>query len=119
MADDSVMIRKSLHHLFANHTKLEICDEAENGLEAVEKAKRLRPDLIILDLSMPIMNGLDAAKAICAILPRVPIILFTLHAKAVSPADAKDACIARVVPKEDAITLVQHAEDLLRDASSS
>jgi chemotaxis response regulator CheB len=114
VADDSPFIRKALCHVFANHPTLEICDEAVNGQEAIEKAEKHRPDLIILDLSMPVLGGLEAAKAICLFLPNVPIILFTMHAEAVRPSDIVDTRILRVVPKEDAITLVRHAEELLR-----
>lgn len=113
VADDSPMVRKALCHLFANHAKLEICDEAENGLEAIQKAEKHRPDLIILDVSMPVMDGLQAAKAIYKILPNVPIILFTMYAEAVRPADIKDSGIVRVISKEQASSLVRHAEDLL------
>jgi CheY-like chemotaxis protein len=114
VADDNAEVRKSLRRLFANHPRLEICDEAADGRDAVEKAAKLDPDLVILDLSMPVMDGLQAAKAICKILPNVPIILFTLHAQAIRPSDIERSCIVRVVAKEEANTLVRHAEDLLR-----
>jgi len=58
---------------------LEVCDEASNGLEAVEKAQESHPDLIILDVTMPLMNGLDAARQIHAFLPQTPILILTMH----------------------------------------
>jgi CheY-like chemotaxis protein len=61
VADDNATIRKMLCRLFADHETLEICDEAVNGAEAVEMAAKLRPQLVILDLSMPVMNGIEAA----------------------------------------------------------
>ncbi len=102
--------------IFSGHQTLEICDEAVDGREAIEKAERHQPDLIILDLAMPVMDGLKAAQAICKILPSVPIILFTLHAKTISDFDLKDSGITRVVPKTEMISLVDHAEELLRVA---
>jgi CheY-like chemotaxis protein len=54
---------------FKREEDLEVCGEAENGRDAIEKAQRLRPDLIVLDLSMPVMNGLDAARVLKRLMP--------------------------------------------------
>ena len=72
------LIRKGLEA----QSWLEVCGEACDGMEAIEKARDLKPDLIVLDLSMPGMNGLEAAVKVQRILPRVPIILFTVHYEA-------------------------------------
>jgi DNA-binding NarL/FixJ family response regulator len=56
-----------------------VCDEAVDGLDAIQHARNAQPDVIILDLTMPKMNGLDAAAALQRILPAVPVILYTLH----------------------------------------
>ncbi|MGA7622067.1 MAG: response regulator transcription factor [Candidatus Acidiferrales bacterium] len=116
VADDNPLIRKMLCELFANHAYLEICDEAVNGQDAVEKARRLRPDLVILDFSMPIMNGLQAAREICKVLPTVPIILFTMFAHAIELSEATTPGVTRVVSKNEASTVVGHAEELLQVA---
>jgi CheY-like chemotaxis protein len=84
VADDNAVIRKALCHLFADHAALEICNEAVNAEEAVAKAIQHLPHLVILDLSVPIMNVLQAAEAIHGVLPNVPIILFTLYAETIS-----------------------------------
>ena len=60
IVDDSAYIRRGLCELFKREVDFEICGEAENGREAIAKARELHPDLIVLDLSMPVMNGLDA-----------------------------------------------------------
>jgi CheY-like chemotaxis protein len=112
VADDSPVVRKMLCELFEDHPSLEICDEAADGREAVDKAIQHRPELIILDLSMPVMNGIEAAKLICAVLPKVPIILFTMHAESIKNADIEIFGINRVVSKRDMETLVGHAEEL-------
>jgi CheY-like chemotaxis protein len=114
VADDNTVIRKTLCHLFADHATLEICDEAVNGQDAVEKAIKHRPHLIILDLSMPIMNGLQAAEAIRSVLPNVPIILFTLYAEAIRESRVSSSGITRVVSKLEIPSIVGHAEDLVR-----
>jgi CheY-like chemotaxis protein len=116
VADDNAVIRETLCELFADHATLEICDEAVNGQEAVEKAIKHRPDLIILDLSMPIMNGLQAAEAIRRVLPNVLIILFTLYAEPLGQSHVLLSGITRVVSKQDIPSIVRHAEDLVRRA---
>jgi CheY-like chemotaxis protein len=116
IADDNPHLRKALCRLFENHAFLEICAEAVNGREAVEKAIQLKPDLIILDLSMPVMNGLEAARILNELMPNVPKILFTLHAQALMTTDLKSAGIDRVVSKSDMIELVGHSENLVKAA---
>lgn len=98
--------------MFANQATLEICDEVENGAEAVEMAVRFRPHLVILDLSMPVMNGIEAAARIFKIHPGVPIILFTQHAEKFHAMLGSAPGISPVVSKDKAETLVGHAEEL-------
>jgi|ERR1700723_1769987 CheY-like chemotaxis protein len=116
IADDNAHLRKALCRLFEGHAYLEICAEAANGREAVEKAIAIRPDLIILDLSMPVMNGLEAARHLSALMPHVPKILFTLHAHALIKSDLDAAGISRVVSKSDMVELIGHSEDLVKAA---
>src|SRR6202140_5945185 len=77
VADDNAVVRSFVRQLFESQPDFEISGEAENGRDAVEKAKSIKPDLIILDLSMPVMTGLDAAPLLRKLLPDTPIILFT------------------------------------------
>jgi DNA-binding NarL/FixJ family response regulator len=63
----------------ASRLTLEACEEAANGQEAVEKAQESRPDLIILDITMPVMNGLEAARQIRKFSPDTPILILTMH----------------------------------------
>ena len=77
LVDDNSAVRSLVRQLFELEPDYEIAGEAENGQDAVEKAENLKPDLIILDLSMPVMTGLDAAPLLRKLLPDTPIILFT------------------------------------------
>jgi len=113
IADDSRAIRSATRLSLESPPGLEVCGEAVDGLDAVEKARRLKPDLIILDLAMPRMNGLQAARELRAMMVRVPIILFTLHADAVPPQVAVAAGISAVVSKMNIPALRQHIESLL------
>jgi CheY-like chemotaxis protein len=79
IADDNKTIRKMLCRMFECEEHYDLCAEAENGKQAIELALQHRPDLIILDMSMPVMNGLQAARELKRLMPKVPIILFTQH----------------------------------------
>ena len=77
LVDDNSAVRSLVRQLFELEPDFEISGEAENGRDAVEKAEKLKPDLIILDLIMPVMTGLDAAPLLKQLLPDTLIILFT------------------------------------------
>jgi DNA-binding NarL/FixJ family response regulator len=113
IADDSGAVRTATRRSLESPPGLEVCGEAVDGLDALEKVRTLKPDLIILDLSMPRMNGLQAARELRAMMVRVPIVLFTLHADAVPPQVAAAAGISAVVSKMNLPALRQHIETLL------
>ncbi len=79
IADDDYTARVLLRKLLESHRGWRVCDEAINGLEAVEKTERLAPDLVILDLRMPGMNGFQAAREISRTNPRTPMLLITVQ----------------------------------------
>ncbi len=110
VVDDIAVIRRVLCELFASDSDFNVCGEAENGQDAIVKAQTLQPDLIVLDLSMPIMNGIDAARALKRLMPTVPLIMFTVHSDVLSEEDARSAGVSAVVSKSD------HASVLLRKA---
>ena len=64
VADDSDVVRHGLKHLLRQHAGWEVCGEAVDGQEAVEKARQLSPDLVLLDYCMPVLNGIEAARQI-------------------------------------------------------
>jgi CheY-like chemotaxis protein len=113
VADDSEQVRKYVSKLLRSNPDFEVCAEAVNGLDAVEKAKKFQPDLVILDLGMPVMNGLEAARELKTILPVVPIILFTLHGHMISDEQAARSGVDLVVAKSDITQLNEHVRSLL------
>lgn len=87
IADDHAMLRKGLRTALEPHAGWEIVGEATTGLEALEMTKSVEPDLVVLDVSMPILNGLEVAHRIALSRPNVKILLFTMHN---SPQFARD-----------------------------
>jgi len=81
IADDSQLVRQTIKNVLAARTDLAVCGEAVNGLEAVEKARTLKPDLVLLDFAMPKMNGAEAASVLKMTAPEVRIILFTMYSE--------------------------------------
>ena len=120
LVDDNAEVSAGVRRLFHVHPKFEVCGEASHGREAVDKAPSLRPDLIVLDLSMPVMNGLEAAKLLSKILPDAWIILLTSHEFPEVHRLLREAGIHSVVPKSKASTdLIAQAESLVYPASRS
>lgn len=79
IADDHGMIRQGLRSVVAERRQWEICGEAANGRQAVALARDLRPDVVVLDLMMPEMNGLDATRRIREALPKTQVLILTMH----------------------------------------
>ena len=114
VVDDNAYIRRELCKLFKREEGFEICGEAANGEEAIAKALELHPDLIVLDLSMPVMNGLDAARELKRLMPDVPIIMFTSYCDSSTEQQIRLVGITEVVSKsQPAAILVSKARSLL------
>jgi two-component system chemotaxis response regulator CheY len=114
IVDDHAIIRRMLRAVFEAED-WQVSD-AKDGAEGVLKAQELKPSLIILDLSMPVMNGLEAARALKLLMPHVPLLMFTNNAGAAMEEEARSAGISAVVCKSDSDSstrLVAHARALL------
>jgi two-component system, chemotaxis family, chemotaxis protein CheY len=114
VVDDNAVIRHALCEVFTSEIDFTVCGEAENGREAIEKAQTLQPDLVVMDLSMPIMNGIDTARALKRLMPTVPLIMFTVYGDVLSEEDARSAGVSAVISKsEPASVLLGKARALL------
>jgi DNA-binding NarL/FixJ family response regulator len=117
IVDDCPAVRKTLHSLLETELSLVVCIEAVNGLDAIAKAKISCPDLIILDLSMPEMNGFDAATVLQRTMPQVPLFMFTSHDTRDVESQAASVGIRAVFSKYAGINaLVAEASELLSPA---
>jgi two-component system, NarL family, nitrate/nitrite response regulator NarL len=79
VADDHEVMRLGIRNLLEVQPGWSVCAEASNGQEAIDKTVQFHPDVIIMDISMPVMNGIDAANQITRTQPKIPVILFSLH----------------------------------------
>jgi len=114
IVDDSPIIRKMLRETFELQEGWEVCGEAVDGREGVEKAQQLKADLIVLDLSMPVMNGLEAARELNRLLPSVPVLLYTNYETPQLKQEALAAGVRAVVSKSESVgALVSSIQDLL------
>jgi two-component system, chemotaxis family, chemotaxis protein CheY len=101
IADDSELMRKIVSSLLSKTEGWAVCGEADNGQQAVMLAQELKPDLIVLDLAMPLLDGLHACAEILKFMPLVPIVLYTMHKAPEIELEAKKAGAKAVVSKSD------------------
>jgi DNA-binding NarL/FixJ family response regulator len=121
IVDDHEAIRRTLRSRFDAMPEFQVCGEAVNGVDAVEKAQQLSPDLVILDFAMPEMNGLETATALKYMMPSVRLFLLTAHGNRETELAAREAGVDAVFSKYDNLTaLFQRAklDCVLREASN-
>ena len=107
IVDDSSAIRKIIRAFIESHTDWKVCGEAGDGQTAIALVERLKPDLVVLDLSMPVKNGLDVARNISKVSPQTALVLFTAHANNQLAAESKRVGIGAVIAKDGNASLEQ------------
>jgi DNA-binding NarL/FixJ family response regulator len=117
IVDDSAEMRMALCRLFKAAGGFQICGEARNGLEAIQKVEDLKPVLVVLDLCMPGINGLETARQLRA-LPQPPaIILYSMNAEEIAASEAFECGVKAVVSKAEGIrTLITKARGILNQS---
>jgi DNA-binding NarL/FixJ family response regulator len=119
VVDDSPTVRQALCELFVREGDFEVCGQAEDGRDAIEKAQHFHPDLIVTDLSMPIMNGLEETRLLKSLMPRVPVIIYTAHKDPFVEREGRSAGAAAVISKSDAVpTLIAAARRLFDEIAA-
>jgi two-component system nitrate/nitrite response regulator NarL len=114
IADDHEVMRMGIRNLIQFRSGWSVCAEASNGQEAVEKTLQFHPDVVVMDLTMPVMNGLEAAREIVRTQPEIPVILFSLHVSDDLYPDLQKEGIRGAVAKADAARdLAQAVETVL------
>ena len=106
IADDNAFVRTALFELFEREPDFTVCGLAENGREAIEEARRLSPDLIILDFAMPRMNGLEAARVLKQMMPTAILILYSAACDGFPIHLAMSAGISELISKSEKVSLL-------------
>lgn len=115
VADDHPVIRGGVRAVLSRNSRWQVCGEAVNGKEAIEKVQELRPDLVVLDISMPVMNGIEAAREIRRVAPAIKILIFSMHEAPQVEAAARQAGADAIVKKREAPTSLIKAVERLVD----
>jgi DNA-binding NarL/FixJ family response regulator len=118
IVDDHPAIRRALRAAFERQPGFRVCGEAEDGFDAIVKAKKLFPDLIVLDLRMPVMDGLEAARSLKKIMPDVPLMMLTCYHSSAAEKEALASGVTAVFSKPDGMqNLIWKARSVLHPAS--
>ncbi len=115
IADDHVIVREGLKSLIINDLKLDVVGEADNGLDAIKQAELLRPDLIIMDIAMPEMDGIQAAAIIKERFSKIHIIILSMHANNTYVRKALKAGVSAFILKDSAFEELTDAIRVIND----
>ena len=108
IADDHEIVRIGVRILLRDKHEWEICGEAENGRDAIAKVRNLSPDIVLLDLSMPVMNGFEAATEIRRIAPSTKIIIYSIHDVPTTATEVgADAFVSKSTSAEELIATIE------------
>ena len=119
IVDDSRVVREALCELFTREGEFDVCGEAENGRDAVQRARELYPDLIVTDLSMPVMNGIEETRLLKQLMPAVPVIIYTAHGDRYVEKEARAAGASAVISKSEPVAnLVEKAKSLFDEIAA-
>jgi DNA-binding NarL/FixJ family response regulator len=114
VVDDNAAMRRALCKLFTAAGGFEVCGEAANGAEAIQMARELKPQLVVLDLCMPGLNGLQTAAELKALVHPPPIILYSMNAEEILAKEASHYGVSAIVSKSEGIkTLITKARAIL------
>lgn len=119
IADDSAAVRAQVRALLEDRKDLEVCGEACDGAEAIERTKELQPDLVVLDISMPVVDGFEAARVIHKFFPNVRILIFSVHKSNQLIKEALAIGAVGYVPKSEGQQLLKAIDMVLRDGHYS
>ena len=114
IVDDHAVVRRGVRSLLESHDGWEVCGEATTGRDAVEQSRRLRPDVVVMDLSLPELNGLDATRQILKEAPDTEVLVLTMHHSEELARDVLQAGARGYVLKSDADENLITAVDTLR-----
>jgi DNA-binding NarL/FixJ family response regulator len=115
LVDDNPAVRRYLRAILEQQESWHVCGEARTGAEALQQVIETTPDLVLLDYQMPDLNGVDVAKQISELFPKIPILMVTLHLSNQLAEAARNAGVRGACAKQDIGSVVEAVQDLLHD----
>ena len=115
IVDDNPTVRRYLRAILEQQESWHVCGEARTGAEALQSVLQSPPDLVVLDYQMPDLNGVDVAKQISQMFPRIPILMVTLHLSKQLADAAREAGVRGACAKQDIGSVVEAVDILLHD----
>jgi DNA-binding NarL/FixJ family response regulator len=115
LVDDNPAVRRYLRAILEQQESWQVCGEARTGAEALHQVLGSPPDLIILDYQMPDLNGIDVARQISEMFPKIPILMVTLHLSSQLASAARQAGVRGACAKQDIGSIVEAVDVLLHD----
>jgi DNA-binding NarL/FixJ family response regulator len=113
LVDDHEIVREKLHKMLEEQDAWQVCGEAENGQQAVDKFAKAKPDVVVMDFQMPEMNGLEATRQIIKRSPNTPILMLTVYATSQLMEQARRAGVKGFCPKSEVTCIVDAVATLL------
>lgn len=115
VADDHEVVRRGIRGVLESHEGYVVCGEARNGLEAVTQTRKLKPDVLILDITMPELSGFEAARIILKEQPALPIVILSVHKSSPAVKMARDIGVKAYVLKSTAADELVDAIEAIRN----
>ena len=115
LVDDNPSVRHYLRAILEQQTAWQVCGDARTGAEALHKVQESPPDLILLDYQLPDLNGVDVAKQISDLFPKIPILMVTIHLSRQLADAARQAGVRGACAKQDIGSVIEAVEVLLRN----
>ena len=115
LVDDNPAVRRYLRAILEQQESWRVCAEARTGAEALQQVLESPPDLVLLDYQMPDLNGVDVAKQISELFPKIPILMVTLHLSNQLAETARNAGVRGACAKQDIGSVVEAVDSLLHD----
>jgi len=118
IVDDSAAVRRALRDVLEQQQGWEVSGEAGNGREAIEEVQKAKPDVIVLDLSMPVMNGLETTRELKRRFPSVPVLMYTDFETQYLQQAARSAGVSSIVSKSESTEVLVHNLHALMDLAA-